>query len=46
MLAFNVLVVVALLYVAFLFIVAFAAERRAAAGRDSWLRSPFIYTLF
>ncbi len=45
MLAFNVLVIVSLLYVAFLFIVAFAAERRASRGQDNWLRSPAIYTL-
>ncbi len=45
MVSFNLLIVVALGYVAFLFIVAFAAERRAAAGRGGWLRSPMIYTL-
>lgn len=45
MVAFNTLVGVALLYVAFLFFVAFAAERRAAAGRGGWLQSPVIYTL-
>ncbi|WP_432256004.1 ATP-binding protein [Limimaricola sp. AA108-03] len=45
MLGFNGLVGIALLYVAFLFGVAFAAERRAAQGRDGWLRSPWIYTL-
>jgi len=45
MLTFNLLVLVALAYVAFLFAVAFAAERRAARGDDGWLRSPLIYTL-
>jgi len=45
MLSFNLLVFVALAYVVFLFAVAFAAERRAAGGRDDWLRSPLIYTL-
>ncbi|KPP87908.1 MAG: Na+/proline symporter [Rhodobacteraceae bacterium HLUCCA08] len=45
MISFNLLVVIALAYVAFLFLVAFAAERRAAQGRQAWLRSPLIYTL-
>lgn len=45
MVSFNLLVVVALVYVAFLFAVAFAAERRAAARREAWARSPAIYTL-
>ena len=45
MVSFNLLVLVALGYVAFLFIVAFAAERRALSGRGGWLRSPLIYTL-
>ncbi|MFQ6547977.1 ATP-binding protein [Aestuariibius sp. 2305UL40-4] len=45
MLTFNLLVAVALGYVALLFLVAFMAERRAARGRDGWLRSPLIYTL-
>jgi len=44
-LSFNLLVAVSLLYVVFLFVVAFAAERRAQQGRDRWLRSPLIYTL-
>ena len=42
---FNVLVLVCLLYVVFLFLVAFAVERRAAQGRLGFLRSPLIYTL-
>jgi len=45
MLSFNLLVVVALVYVLLLFLVAFMAERRAAEGEDGWLRSPMIYTL-
>ena len=45
MLSLNLLIFVALSYVAGLFIVAFAAERRAAKGQDGWLRSPLIYTL-
>src|SRR5690554_4571813 len=45
MLSFNLLVAVALVYVAFLFFVAFAAERRAEQGHVRWLRSPVIYTL-
>jgi len=43
--SFNLLVVVCLLYVALLFLVAFAADRRAEAGRGGWLRSPLVYTL-
>ncbi len=42
---FNLLVTVCLAYVAFLFAIAFWAERRAAQGRLGWLRSPYIYTL-
>ncbi len=45
MLTFNLLVVVCLLYVALLFGVAFAAEKRAEQGRLGWLRSPLVYTL-
>lgn len=45
MIAFNVLIFTALCYVAFLFTVAFIAERRAAAGHSNWLQSPLIYTL-
>ncbi|WP_204114743.1 ATP-binding protein [Shimia biformata] len=41
----NVLVAVCLAYVAFLFAVAFAAERAALRGRTNWLRSPIVYTL-
>lgn len=45
MLSFNLLVVVCLAYVLLLFVVAFAAERRAARGLAGWLRSPVVYTL-
>ncbi len=45
MVTFNLLVAVSLAYAAFLFLVAFAADRQAARGRDSWLRSSTIYTL-
>uniref|UniRef100_UPI0040485FA6 ATP-binding protein n=1 Tax=Yoonia sp. TaxID=2212373 RepID=UPI0040485FA6 len=45
MVAFNILVAVALLYVAFLFTVAFLAERRAQRGYGGWLRSPVVYKL-
>jgi len=41
----NLMVLVCLAYVALLFIVAFAADRFAATGRSTWLRSPLIYTL-
>ncbi|NCU20475.1 sodium:solute symporter, partial [Candidatus Falkowbacteria bacterium] len=42
---FDILVAVCLVYVIGLFIVAFAAERRARRGRAGWLRSPLVYTL-
>lgn len=42
---FNVLVTVSLFYVIFLFLVAFAAERRAQRGRLRFLHSPWVYTL-
>lgn len=45
MVPFNLLVGVCLLYVLLLFIVAWAAERRALVGKTAWLRSPMIYTL-
>ncbi len=44
-LTFNLLIGVALTYAAFLFLVAFAADRQAARGRGRWLRSPAVYTL-
>lgn len=45
MVPFNVLVLVCLAYVILLFMVAWAAERRALRGRVGWLRSPMVYTL-
>ncbi|MEZ5730953.1 MAG: sensor histidine kinase [Paracoccaceae bacterium] len=42
---FNILVAVCLAYVCLLFLVAFAAERRAERGQVGWLRSPIVYTL-
>jgi len=45
MLSFNLLVAICLVYVAFLFFIAFAAERQAASGERPWLRSPLVYTL-
>ena len=41
----NVLILVCLSYVVFLFAVAFAADRAARMGRGAWLRSPVVYTL-
>ncbi|GGD44132.1 ATP-binding protein [Sinisalibacter lacisalsi] len=41
----NVLISVSLVYVAFLFLVAFGADKWAHAGRGAWLRSPIVYTL-
>ncbi len=41
----NLLVLVCILYVTFLFTIAFAADRAARKGRGTWLRSPLIYTL-
>jgi Na+/proline symporter/nitrogen-specific signal transduction histidine kinase len=43
--ASNLLVTGCVAYVAFLFAIAFWAERRARAGRHGWLRSPYVYTL-
>ncbi|MGB5557464.1 MAG: sodium:solute symporter, partial [Paracoccaceae bacterium] len=45
MVTFNLLVFVCVLYVILLFLVAFAAEKRAEQGRLGWLRSPMVYTL-
>ncbi|MGB5069282.1 MAG: sodium:solute symporter, partial [Albidovulum sp.] len=42
---FKILVAVCLAYVCMLFLVAFAAERRAKRGQIGWLRSPLVYTL-
>jgi len=41
----NLVLTIALLYVALLFAVAFAGDRRARSGRLGWLRSPLVYTL-
>lgn len=45
MVAFNVLIAVSLAYVAFLFGIAFVAERRSQNGGGGWFQSPWIYTL-
>ncbi len=45
MVPFNLLISVSVIYVALLFLVAFAAEKRAAKGKLGWLRSPLVYTL-
>jgi len=45
MVGFNILVLVCLGYVIMLFLVAFAADKRAREGRDRWLRAPVVYTL-
>ena len=45
MLSFNILILVSLLYVLFLFGIAYWAERRSARGQGGWLRSSTVYTL-
>ncbi len=45
MVNFNLIIAVCLCYVALLFLVAFAAEKRAERGQVRWLRSPVVYTL-
>ena len=45
MFAFDILLAVCIGYVAFLFGVAFWAERRARRGKLGWIRSRWIYTL-
>jgi Na+/proline symporter/signal transduction histidine kinase len=45
MVSFNLLVLVCLAYVVFLFLVAFWADKRARGGNDRWLRRPLVYTL-
>jgi len=45
MLSFNGLVAVCILYVVFLFGIAFLAEKRASEGKAGWLNSPITYTL-
>ena len=41
----NLLIGVSLIYVTFLFVIAFFAERATARGQVKWLRSPLVYTL-
>ncbi len=41
----NALIAVSLIYVTFLFVVAFLADRASARGKAKWLRSPLVYTL-
>ncbi len=45
MLSFNVLLTICLVYAAFLFLVAFWADKRAERGEVGWLRAPIVYTL-
>ncbi|MGH8738221.1 MAG: ATP-binding protein [Burkholderiales bacterium] len=45
MLSANLVLPIALLYVALLFAVAFVGDQRARAGRLGWLQSPVVYTL-
>ena len=45
MTSLNVLVLICLVYVAFLFAVAFVTERVALRGQAGWLRTPLVYTL-
>ena len=45
MLSVDILLAVCLGYVALLFIVAFAVDRRARTGPIGWLQSPVVYTL-
>ncbi len=45
MASLNLLVLVCLAYVVLLFAVAFMADRLAARGRSTWLRTPLVYTL-
>ncbi len=45
MTSINQLIGISLAYVAFLFAIAFFAERSAARGRGGWMRSPLVYTL-
>ncbi|MDB9966301.1 sodium:solute symporter, partial [Planktomarina temperata] len=45
MLSLDLLIFVSLIYVAFLFGVAFWAERASDVGRGGWMRTPLIYTL-
>ncbi len=41
----NILALVSISYAAFLFLIAFWADRRARSGRGGWTRTPLVYTL-
>ena len=43
--SWNTIVITCLLYVTFLFFVAFWAEKRAKRGQFGWIRNPWVYTL-
>ncbi|MBT9385524.1 sodium:solute symporter [Pseudooceanicola sp. CBS1P-1] len=45
MVSLNVLTAVCICYGAFLFLIAFAAERAGRQGRSGWLKAPMVYTL-
>ncbi len=45
MVTLNLLILICLSYVVFLFCVAFAADRAAKRGRVKWLNTPLVYTL-
>ena len=45
MISSNVVILVAIAYVALLFLVAAIADRQVARGQFSWLKSPLVYTL-
>ncbi|MCC6195267.1 MAG: sodium:solute symporter, partial [Burkholderiales bacterium] len=45
MLSTELILPIALAYVALLFVVAFVGDQRARAGRLGWLKSPLVYTL-
>ncbi len=45
MVTLNLLILICLAYVVFLFSVAFAADRAAKRGRGKWLNTPVVYTL-
>ncbi|WP_168713262.1 sensor histidine kinase [Cochlodiniinecator piscidefendens] len=45
MIGFNALIIVSVIYVIFLFAIAFFADQQAARGRLGWLQSPIVYTL-
>ena len=43
--SYNALIAISIAYVAFLFAIAFFAEREAERGRANWLKSPWVLTL-